>query len=52
MNIDQQHPLPVELPSADLIRAEDLAVGIAKAVYPVKTEGLMGIDCITGKRPR
>ena len=40
----------VELPPDDLIEPSVLVKVIVNALYPEKTEGLTGIDCIIGKR--
>ena len=41
--------ISVELPPDDLIEPNLLVKAIVNALYPEKTEGLKGIDCINGK---
>lgn len=39
----------VKLPLGELIEPSDLVKAIVKALFPEKTEGLTGLECITGK---
>lgn len=39
----------VELPPGEMIEVGDLVDAIVKAIFTVKTEGLTGLECITGK---